>query len=304
MPARHLALVGPTASGKSALALALAKEFGDFELVSVDSMQVYRGMDIGTAKPSAEEQRVVRHHLLDLVDADEEFTLTQFQSAARAAIADIEARGGSALLVGGTGLYLQAVVDNYAIPGQHPEVARDLENEPDTRILYDRLSRLDPVAAQRMEPDNRRRVVRALEVTLGSGQPFSSFGPGIGHYPASDIRLMGLWLPRDENNRRIALRVTAMIDSGWVDEVKALRRSGLSRTAAQALGYQELLAHLDGWSIDEAIERTITRTRSFARRQRMWFRRDPRIEWFAAPQDTDRLLPALKQAITQGGELP
>ncbi|HSZ38294.1 MAG TPA: tRNA (adenosine(37)-N6)-dimethylallyltransferase MiaA, partial [Acidimicrobiales bacterium] len=187
-----VALVGVTASGKSALALDLAVRRGDCEIISVDSMCVYRGMDIGTSKPDVAARRAVPHHLLDLVDPDEEFTLTRFQRAAQAALEDIERRGRHALLVGGTGLYLRSLVDDLEIPGRYPEVAASLEAEldagqADVADLHARLAELDPVGATRMEPTNRRRVVRALEVTLGAGRPFSRFGPGLEAYPASGV---------------------------------------------------------------------------------------------------------------------
>ena len=189
---RHLAIVGATASGKSALALALARHLGDAEIVSLDSMQVYRGMDIGTAKPTPAERAEVPHHLIDVADPWDDFTVADFQALFHQALAGIEARGHRALLVGGTGLYLRAVVDDLEIPGRYPEVRATVESEPDTVALHRRLDELDPVAAGRMEPTNRRRVVRALEVTLGSGQPFSSFGPGLETYPESRFRLVGI----------------------------------------------------------------------------------------------------------------
>jgi tRNA dimethylallyltransferase len=290
----HLALVGTTASGKSALALALARRDPGLELVSVDSMQVYRGMDIGTAKPTPAEQAEVPHHLLDLVDPWEGFTVARFQSAFRAAVADIEARGRRALLVGGTGLYLRAAVDDLVIPGEYPVVRASLEDEPDTAALHDRLTGLDPVAAGRMEPTNRRRVVRALEVTLGSGQPFSSFGPGLEAYPATRFRLVGVALPPTTVAARIAARYRDQVEQGFVDEVRGLAAEprGLSRTAAQALGYRELLDHLASEvPLARALDEAVNRTRRFARRQRSWFRRDPRIEWFAADDPADVLDP-------------
>ena len=285
MSAIALAIVGPTASGKSALALELARQHHDLELVSVDSMQVYRGMDIGTAKPSAAEQAEVRHHLIDLVGADEDFTVSQFQAAARLALADIAGRGRRAVLVGGTGLYFRAVVDDLELPGRYPTVREELEAEPDTRALHERLAGLDPVAAGRMEPTNRRRVVRALEVTLGSGRPFSSYGPGLEVYPTLPFPVVGLRIERDELDRRIEARVRDQLAEGWLDEVRVLadRRGGLSVTADQALGYGELLDHLRGGStIDEAVEGIVVRTRRFQRRQDRWFRRDPRITWVEA----------------------
>ncbi len=295
LTSRHIAIVGPTAVGKSSLALAFASAFSDVEIVSVDSMQVYRGMNIGTAKPTPEELRSVPHHVIDLVDASEEFTLTQFQTAARAAIADIESRGKRAVLVGGTGLYLQAVIDGYEIPSQFPEVRADIEAQVDTAALHARLAELDPDAAEKMEPTNRRRVVRALEVTLGSGRPFSSFGPGVNHFPDVPFAIVGLWMSRERNAIRIEQRVDAMLADGWLDEVKSLTAIGqLSKTAAQALGYRELIDVLNGaLSSDEARQQIIDKTRSFARRQRMWFRRDPRIKWFGTPDGVEPLTAAV-----------
>ena len=288
-PARpHLALVGPTASGKSALALEVARRLGDVELVSVDSMQVYRGMDVGTAKPTAAERAEVPCHLLDLADPSEDFSVARFQAAAAAAIAGIEQRGKRALLVGGTGLYLQAVVDQLSLPGQWPAVRAELEEQAATPAgvgaLHRRLAVADPPAAARIEPANRRRIVRALEVTLGSGRPFSSFGPGLATYPPTRFGLVGVWLPREVVGRRITERFGAQLAAGFLDEVRALaeRPASLSRTARQALGYRELLDHLDGRAtLDEAVALAVRRTREFARRQRAWFRRDPRITWMA-----------------------
>jgi len=285
-PPGHLALVGTTASGKSALALALARQDPTIELVSVDSMQVYRGMDIGTAKPTPAEQAEVRHHLLDLADPGEEFTVTRFQEAFRRALDDIDARGRRAVLVGGTGLYLRAAVDDLTIPGRFPAVRDELEAEPDTAALHARLQELDPAAAAKMEPGNRRRIVRALEVTLGSGAPFSSFGPGLDAYPPTRFRLIGVELPAEVVAGRIATRYQAQLAAGFVAEVRRLAAApqGLSRTARQALGYRELLSHVeDGVPLDAAVDLAVRRTRKFARRQRSWFRRDPRIHWLRAP---------------------
>ncbi|HEX4218363.1 MAG TPA: tRNA (adenosine(37)-N6)-dimethylallyltransferase MiaA [Acidimicrobiales bacterium] len=299
-----VALVGPTASGKSALALAVARVVdGDappVELVSVDSMAVYRGMDIGTAKPTAEVRSEVPYHLVDLVDAAEEFTAPQFQAAAASALAGIAERGHRALLVGGTGLYLRSLVDDLTFPGRFPDVAEALAAEldaagpsgsPEARQalagLHARLVRLDPMAASRMEPTNRRRVIRALEVTVGSGRPFSTFGPGLDAYPPTSFALVGLPLA-DDIDQRIEARFRAQMEAGFLDEVRALaaRPGGLSRTARQALGYRELLAHLEGGvPLDVAVSETIRRTRVFARRQWAWFRRDPRIVWVGGHDD-------------------
>ncbi|MBV9663314.1 MAG: tRNA (adenosine(37)-N6)-dimethylallyltransferase MiaA [Actinobacteria bacterium] len=291
-----MALVGPTASGKSALALELARRCPDVELVSIDSMQVYRRMDVGTAKPTPAEQAEVPHHLVDLADPDESFTVRRFQRAFDEAMRDIEARGKRAVLVGGTGLYLRAAIDGLSMPPQFPDVKAELELEADTAALHARLRELDPVGAGRMEPTNRRRIVRALEVTLGSGRPFSSHGPGLDVHPPTRFRLVGVWLPRAVVAHRIERRVSAMLAAGWLEEVRALaaRPTGLSLTARQALGYRELLAHLeDGVAFDEAVARIVTRTRAFSRRQRMWFRRDPRIRWYGAAGNPVDLLPAL-----------
>jgi tRNA dimethylallyltransferase len=281
-PGRHAVLVGATASGKSALAVDLARRDPRWEIVTADSMQVYRGMDIGTAKPTAAEQAAVPHHLIDLLDPCEEASVAWFQHEARRVVGEIEARGQRALLVGGTGLWVQAVVDDLAIPGQFPEVRAELEADVDTGALHRRLGELDPVAAGRMEPSNRRRVVRALEVTLGSGRPFSTFGPGLDAHPVTPFRLVGLHVEREELNRRIERRYAEQLDAGFLDEVRRVSEhlGGWSRTAAQALGYRELRAHLDGeLTLADAVQLAVTRTRQFARRQRAWFRRDPRITW-------------------------
>ncbi len=296
----HLAIVGPTASGKSALALEVARALGDVELVSVDSMQVYRGLDVGTAKPSAAEQAMVPHHLIDVADPDDEWSVARFQQEARAAVADIEARGKRALLVGGTGLYVQAVIDPLTFPPEDRAVRDALLARTDD--LYADLVRVDPEAAARIEPGNTRRIARALEVIEITGRPFSSFGAGLQTFGTTvfPVRIAGVWLPRDVLNVRIAARVDAMRAAGLVDEVRALRsRGALSRTAAQAIGYREVLAALDGdgldgnTELDEALDAVVVRTRQFARRQRMWFRRDPRIAWFGAPENPCTVLPAL-----------
>ncbi len=280
--------------------MAVARRLDDVELVSVDSMLVYREMDIGTAKPTPAEQAEVACHLIDLADPGEDFSLARFQAAAIAVVADIEARGRRALLVGGTGLYVQAVVDGLSLPGQWPEVRARLESAARTPAgvggLHRRLCDADPVAAARIEPANSRRIVRALEVTLGSGRPFSSFGPGLAAYPPSRFRLAGVWLPRQVVAARIAHRYVEQLASGFVAEVEGLatRCGGFSRTARQALGYRELLDHVAGRStLDEAVDVAVRRTARFARRQRAWFRRDPRIIWFGAARNPVATLPAL-----------
>ncbi len=284
-PGRHLALLGPTASGKSALALALARHDRSVELISVDSMQVYRGMDIGTAKPTPAEQAEVRHHLIDLVEPSQEYTVAEFGRDVRAVLGDLERRGRRGVLVGGTGLYLRAAIEDLEMPGRFPDIVTELDLEPDTDALHRRLTALDPTAAQRMEPTNRRRILRALEVTVGSGRPFSSYGPGLTTYPDTPIRLVGLSMSRPEIDRRIEQRYARQLEAGFLAEVEGLAAApaGLSRTAAQALGYRELLAHLRGeLPLGAAVEQAVIRTRQFARRQERWFRRDPRITWIDA----------------------
>ncbi len=274
----------------------MALELGDVEVVTVDSMQVYRGMDIGTAKPTEAERGGVAHHLLDLADPDEEWTVTRWLEAARHAIAGIERRGRRALLVGGTGLYFQALVDGLRPPPRYPDVAAEIDADPDTARLHRRLAALDPVAAARIDPANRRRLVRALEVTIGSGLPFSASGPGVGARPPTPWRLAGLWLPRPVGAARIARRFAAMLDAGLVAETAALagRPGGLARTARQALGYREILAHLEeGRPLTAAADEAVRRTRAFARRQRMWWRRDHRILWYGAPDNPLAVVPAL-----------
>jgi tRNA dimethylallyltransferase len=259
------------------------------ELLSIDAMQVYRGMDIGTAKPTVNEQALVRHHLIDLVDATQAFTVAQFQIAYQHAVDDITSRGGRALLVGGTGLYVRAVVDGLTLPGQWPEVRARLDDELITlgpQALHQRLCQLDPTAGSKMEPSNSRRIIRALEVCEGSGRPFSSFGPGVDTYPASEVQQVALRWPRDVLARRIEERVRVMIERGLQAEVENLLTQGLSPTALQALGYKEMIEHIEGrMSLEEVIATIVVKTRQFAVRQERWFRRDPRINWFDIESD-------------------
>jgi tRNA dimethylallyltransferase len=260
--------------------------------VSIDSMQVYRGMDIGTAKPTALERAEVPHHLIDIADPSEDFTVVRFRDACDHALMAIEVRGNQAVLVGGTGLYMRAVVDRLEPPGEWPAIRAELEGEPDIGALHARLVALDPLAASRTTATNRRRIVRALEVTLGSGAPFSSFGPGLMTYTATVVTQVGLRVRREVLTARIRARVEAQMAAGWLDEIAVLaaRPEALSRTASQALGYRELLAHLRGEvGLDEAVELAITRTRQFAVRQERWFRRDPRIVWVDAGDDANPL---------------
>ena len=304
-PNGHLVIVGATASGKSVLAMELARRRPGVELVSMDSMALYRGMDVGTTAPTAEERAEVPHHLVDLVNPTEDFTVSEFQVAARRALDDMEGRGARAVLVGGTGLHVRAVVDDLEIPGRYDEVRAALDADDDTPGLYTRLAGLDPVAAGRMEPTNRRRVVRALEVTLGSGRPFSSFGPGLEAYPATPFTQVGLRVDREVLDRRIADRYRHQLADGFLDEVRWLAAldGGPSRSAAQALGYSELLAHLRGeCTLADAIADAVVATRRFARRQERWFRRDPRIEWFDVGADPLKVLEAVLERFDRCGD--
>ena len=283
-----LCILGPTASGKSGVAMAVARHVDNVELVSIDSMQVYRDMNIGTAKPSAEEQAEVRHHLIDLSDPADDFAVSMFQDEWRRVATDIADRGAIPILVGGTGLYLRSVIDALELPGRYPEVRAALDERIDELpALYDELVRLDPLAASRMDANNDRRLLRALEVTIGSGRPFSSFGPGMEDYTEVSFRLLGLRLDRDRMIDRINARYDVQMEQGFLEEVRSLveRERPIGKTARQALGYRELLAHIeDDTSLDDALETARVRTRRFARRQMKWFVRDPRIEWI----DIDR----------------
>lgn len=295
-----LAVVGPTAAGKSGLAVEMAELLGA-EIVSVDSAVVYRGMDVGTDKPSAEALARVPHHLVDVVDPSHTMTVAEFQGRARAAIADILGRGRTPLLVGGSGLYFRAVVDALEFPGTAPDVRARLESEAEDvggEVLFERLRSLDPAAAMRMEPANVRRTVRALEVIELTGRPFSSFRTAWDE-PRSlyQLTVAGLTHPRPELGRRIDARVDAQIERGLVDEVRRLVAAGFrsSLTSVQALGYAQVLAFLDGEaSLEEAVAETKRRTRRYARRQLSWFGADPRVEWFES--EPEGLVRCLREA--------
>jgi tRNA dimethylallyltransferase len=282
-----LALVGPTASGKSEAAMALSRRLGA-EIVSVDSMLVYRGMDVGTAKPTPAERAGVSHHLVDVADPEEPFSVARYQQLARAVVDGIDARGLRVLLVGGSGLYFRAIVDELEFPATDPEARDELWAEagvlgPDR--LYERLTELDPAAAARIEPSNVRRTVRALEVAAVTGRPFSSYADRWERYPEERVRAAGIDVPRDVLSRRIEARVRAMVDAGLLDEVRGLLDRGLFGwlTASRAIGYAEFARHLRGeMTLADASAQTVRRTRELARRQMVWYRRDPRIRWFPA----------------------
>ena len=279
---RVIAVVGPTATGKSALGLALAQEL-DGEVINADSMQLYRGMDIGTAKLTAAERRGVPHHVLDIWDVTVTASVAQYQRLARRAVADVAARGRVPVLVGGSGLYVRAVLEEFAFPGTDPAIRTRLEAElamVGAASLHARLREVDGAAAAKILPSNGRRIVRALEVIEMTGAPFTAALPD--PTPAFPSVQIGVDRDTDDLDRRIAERVAHMWASGLLDEVRTLERAGLraGRTAGRALGYQQALAQLDGVLTDaQARAATTQATRRFVRRQRSWFRRDPRIVW-------------------------
>ena len=281
-----LAIAGPTASGKTSLAIDIAKAYNG-EIIAVDSRTLYKGLDIGTAKPTAQDQAQVPHHCIDMVAPSERFTVSDYQVKARAAVADITGRGKNALVVAGTGLYLTSLIDELSFPGEWPEIRRELQQEPEVSRLYRQLKELDPEAASKIERSNRRRIERALEVCIGSGKPFSATGPGTGAYPDNGVVQIGLLWPREMLVARVEQRVHNMMAAGFLDEVQQLRKDGnMSHTAKQALGYAELLRHLEGkCTLDQAVGDIVIHTRQFAVRQERWFRRDPRITWVNIERD-------------------
>ncbi len=285
-----VAVGGPTASGKSAQAVEVALALGG-EVVNADAFQLYRGMDVGTAKVTAAQRRGVPHHLLDVLDVPEEATVAGYQRAADAVLDDVAARGRSAVLAGGSGLYVRAVLDGLEIPPTDPAVRARLEAElaaVGAPALHARLAARDPAAAAAILPSNGRRVVRALEVGELTGGPFRATLPA-GAYARPAVQV-GLDVPRDELDARIEVRVERMWQDGLVEEVRRLERQGLSRgrTASRALGYAQVLRLLAGELTErEAKEQTVTATRRYARRQESWFRRDPRVTWL--PHDAPDL---------------
>lgn len=291
-----IAVVGPTAAGKSDLAVELAVALTG-EVVNTDSMQLYRGMDVGTAKLTVEERRGVPHHLLDVLDVTQPATVAEFQGWARAAIDDCVGRGVAPVLVGGSALYVRAVIDRFEFPGTDPALRRSLENELATvgaAALHQRLASLDPVAAAAILPSNGRRVVRALEVIELTGREFTASLPAR-EYVYDRVVQIGVDVPRVVLDQRIAERVDRMWSDGLVDEVTRLADAGLreGRTASRALGYAQVLRYLDGeWTEEQAKAETVRATRRFARRQDSWFRKDPRIDWvpFDAMDRVDRAL--------------
>lgn len=279
-----ITIAGATATGKSDLALNLAEHLGG-EIINTDSMQFYRGMDIGTAKLPVSQRRGIAHHLIDILDVREEANVQTFQQQARDAIADIRAREKRPILVGGSGLYVRAATDQMEFPGTDPQVRARIESEVDADRWgrHRHLQEIDPVAASKITPNDSRRIVRALEVIELTGRPFSAQLPD---YQAIEPTLhLGLSVERASLHERIAARVEIMWELGWVEEVRGLLERGLAegRTASRAIGYAQIQQYLAG-DIDAgaAQEQTTIRTRQFARRQDTWFRRDPRIVWIDA----------------------
>jgi tRNA dimethylallyltransferase len=300
-------VVGPTAAGKSDLAVDLALRLPG-EVVNADSMQLYRGMDVGTAKLTPNERRGVPHHLLDVWDVTRTATVAEYQELATAAVGEIVDRGRVALLTGGSGLYINAVVDGWEFPGTDPEIRARLEIELalfGPQVLHDRLAAADPAAGIAILPTNGRRIVRALEVVELKGSFTATLPrPRLDSGDAADVtgwRLIGLDVPREVLDARIAARVDRMWQQGLVDEVRALDAHGLreGRTASRALGYAQVLRFLAGEiSQDQAREETVAATRRFARRQDQWFRRDPRIQWL--PFDQTDLADVVVESLRLG----
>jgi tRNA dimethylallyltransferase len=287
---RPLVILGCTASGKSAVAMELASRCG-LGIAALDAFTVYRDMDIGTAKPSLDDQRRVPHFLLDMVDPAQTVTLVDVQRAA----AQIDR--GSVMWVGGTGLYVRAIVDNLQPPPSFDALRQQLEADPDTGQLFARLAQLDPAAAAKCDPLNRRRIIRALEVCLGTGGLFSDAGPGLDQHPPTDFVQVGLRWDRSHIAERIVARIDAQLADGWLDEAERLHQRELSPTARVAIGYAELFAHLEGaLSLAQARERIIVRTRQFAVRQERWFRRDPRIMWIEGDTNAVRVADSVLEA--------
>ena len=284
-----IVICGATATGKSDLAVALAKNI-DAEIINADSMQLYRGMDIGTAKLSLAEQAGIPHHLLDVLDVTEDANVAWYQSQARAKISEIQGRGKSVVIVGGTGLYIKAILDELNFPDTDPVIREGLEKEAvelGADVLFERLAKLDPAAALAIDRANTRRIVRALEVIAITGKPFTANLPRKDSELYPEARQFGLVMDREALTERISARVDRMFDAGLVAEVDQCIAAGITtaRTAQLALGYAQVIAMRRGdLSLEEAIEETKRATRQYARRQETWFSRDARIKWLSPIQ--------------------
>jgi tRNA dimethylallyltransferase len=306
-PGRVVAVVGPTATGKSRLAMAMAEALGG-EIINADALQVYRGFDLGTAKPSPEERAQVPHHLIDILEPHERWSAGEFARRARAALVEISGRGRLPIVVGGSGLYLRALLAGISpVPPGDPEVRAHLRERLAAEglpALAAELARLDPVTAARLAPGDTQRVLRALEVALASGRPLSAWieSQPFGKESVSAISV-GLTLPRGILYDGIARRVARMIERGWVEEVAGLldRGMGPHLPAFQAIGYRQLALHVLGeWSLDRAVSETVKATRRFAKRQETWFRKEPGVTWFPA-QDLDRRTPQILDHVMRSG---
>lgn len=280
---------GATATGKSALSVELAQAI-DAEIINADSMQVYRGMDIGTAKISAEERNGISHHMLDVLNVSQDSTVAWYQSEARRVIDEVHSRGKNVVMVGGTGLYIKAVIDELNFPDTDPMVRHTLNAEAEELgidAMFARLEKLDPAAALAIDRANLRRIIRALEVIEITGKPFTANLPREASIRYPDARQFGLVMNREDLSDRIDVRVNAMFEQGLVAEVQKLVADGLlqGRTAQRALGYAQVISYLNGdISLDAAIEETKRATRQYARRQETWFSRDGRITWLSTRQ--------------------
>ena len=280
---------GATATGKSSLSVELAQAIGA-EIINADSMQVYRGMDIGTAKISAEERNGISHHMLDVLNVSQDSTVAWYQSEARRVIDEVHSRGKNVVMVGGTGLYIKAVIDELNFPDTDPMVRHTLNAEAEELgidAMFARLEKLDPAAALAIDRANLRRIIRALEVIEITGKPFTANLPREESIRYPDARQFGLVMNREDLSDRIDVRVNAMFDQGLVAEVQKLVADGLlqGRTAQRALGYAQVISYLNGdISLDSAIEETKRATRQYARRQETWFSRDARITWLSTRQ--------------------
>lgn len=285
--ARVVSIVGPTASGKTGLGIAIARRLAErgerAEIVNADAYQMYRGMDIGTAKPTAEEQAAVPHHLIDIIDPDDTMTVARFQQLARRTIAELQSRGIRPILVGGSGLYARAAIDDISFPGTDPKIRERLERrerEEGAGVLFEELRAKDPQAAARMDPRNPRRTIRALEVIELTGRPYSATLPRY-RYVVASVQI-GLDLDRADLDRRIDIRTAQMCEAGFLDEARRLRPH-MGLTASRALGYQQMFDLLDGlWDERDAWADVAQKTKRLARKQMGWFGRDPRIHWLQA----------------------